>query len=208
MSQRRPGSAGVTAGRIMELLRHGAMTVDDLAAALGLTRTAVRAQITLLMGRGSVAPAGVRRSASKPAQLYAVTAEAEQELSRAYVPVLRDLLDQLGRRMDPATLETFLEEVGRGLGSRHPAAGDLRMRVEKANGLLRELGGLTTVTEQPDRYLILGQGCPLSAATGQHPESCAVIAGFLAEVVGQAVTTCCQRYERKRCCFEIDRGAA
>jgi predicted ArsR family transcriptional regulator len=202
------GSPGPTAGRILELLRHGPMTIDDLASTLGLTRTAVRAQITLLMTRGSVEPAGVRKSTSKPARLFAVTAEAEQELSRAYVPVLTELLYQLGSRLDPAQFEALLDDVGRGLGRRFPSKGILRERVEKANAVLRELGGLTTVTEESDRFVILGQGCPLSAATGQHPETCAIIAGLIAEVVGQSVTTCCQRYDRKRCCFEILRGAA
>ena len=202
------GSPGATAGRILELLRHGPMTIDDLASTLGLTRTAVRAQITLLMTRGSVEPAGVRKSVSKPARLFAVTAEAEQELSRAYVPVLTELLTQLGRRMKAPEFQQLLDDVGRGLGRRHSAKGVLRERVDKANGVLRELGGLTTVTEEPGHYVILGQGCPLSAATGEKPETCAIIAGLIAEVVGQSVTTCCQRYDRKRCCFEIERGAA
>ena len=202
------GSFGATAGRILELLRHGAMTIDDLASSLGLTRTAVRSQITLLMTRGSVEPVGVRKGTSKPARLFGVTAEAEQELSRAYIPVLTELVSQLGRRMKPPEFRQLLDDVGRGLGIRHATKGVLRERVDKANAVLRGLGGLTTVSEEPDRYVILGQGCPLSAATGEQPETCAIISGLIAEVVGQSVTTCCQRYDRKRCCFKILRGAA
>jgi predicted ArsR family transcriptional regulator len=182
--------------------------VDELAQELGLTRTAVRAQITVLMTRGVVEPAGARRGSSKPAHLFAVTAEAEQSLSRAYVPVLTQLLKQLSRKMTPADFRELMREVGQSLGSHYPARGDVRERVERANQLLRELGGLTTVTEEDDRLVILGQGCPLAAATAAFPEACSIIANLLTEVIGHPVSTCCDRYDRKRCCFEVALGAA
>ena len=200
--------SGGTAGKVLELLRHGAMTIDELAESLGLTRTAVRAHLTLLMTRGSVEPAGARKGSSKPARLFAVTAEAEQELSRAYVPVLTELIAELARRMAPSEFAALLGQIGHSLGSLHPVQGTLREKIERANQLLRDLGALTTITEEEDRFLILGRGCPLSAATGDYPAACAVIAGFVEEVVGQSVETCCGRYDRKRCCFEVARGAA
>ena len=208
MSRGRFARSSETGARIVELLRHGAMTVDDLAEALALTRTAVRAQLTLLIGRGLVEPVGLRKGSSKPAQLFAVTREAEQEMSRAYVPVLTELIAQLARQLPPREFTDLMAQVGHGLGSHHAAKGTQVERIQRANRLLLDLGALTTVTEEADRFVILGKGCPLSAATGDFPQACAVIAGFLAEVVGQPVGICCERYDRKRCCFEVARGAA
>jgi predicted ArsR family transcriptional regulator len=184
------------------------MTVDDLAQELGLTRTAVRAQITVLMTRGFVEPAGVRKGSSKPARLFAVTAEAERTLSRAYVPVLTHLLKQLARKLPPDEFSGLMREVGQSLGNYHPARGDIRERAQAANRLLRDLGGLTTVIEEENRLVILGQGCPLAAATADFPEACGIITSLLTEVIGHPVTSCCERYARKRCCFEILQGAA
>jgi predicted ArsR family transcriptional regulator len=184
------------------------MTIDELAQAVGLTRTAVRGQVTVLMSRGLVEPVGARKGSSKPARLFALSREAEQRLSRAYVPVLVQLMVQLARRMTPAQLQDLIQEVGRGLGGQHRATGTLGERVVGANRLLHSLGGLTSVIEEGPRFVILGEGCPLSAATAEVPEACAIINSLLAEVIGQPVKTCCERYDRRRCCFEIARGAA
>jgi predicted ArsR family transcriptional regulator len=200
--------AAGTAGRIIEILRHGPTTVDDLSAQLGVTRTAVRAQITSLITRGWVEPRGNRKGPSKPARLFAVTAEAERQLSRAYVPVLVQLLSNLSVRMSPEDFEQLMADVGSGLGARFPARGDFEQRVEEANRLLRDLGGLTTVTHEEGRATILGQGCPLAAATAEFPQACAIIANLLAEMTGHPVTTRCTDYGRTRCCFEVSRGAA
>jgi predicted ArsR family transcriptional regulator len=204
----KPRSSGTTASRIVELLRQGPKTIDDLVVDLDLTRTAVRAQITVLMTRGMVEPAGVRKGSSKPARLFGVTREAVEGLSRAYIPVLIQLLKQLVHQMPPKQFSDLVLEVGRGLGAEHHLRGTLRERVNRANQILHSLGGLTTVAEEGDRFVITGQGCPLSAATTAIPEACGIVTGLLEEVIGQPVESCCGRYDHKRCCFEISQGAA
>ena len=202
---RRPCSP---ATRIVAVLRHGAVTLADLALALDLTRTAVRAQITILMTRGLVEPAGLRKGSSKPARLFGITREAIEGLSRAYIPVLIQLLKQLAQQMSPEHFADLVVEVGRGLGAQHHLRGTLRERVNGANKILQTLGGLTTVAEEGDRFIITGQGCPLSAATTEIPEACGIITGLLEEVIGEPVESCCGRYGHRRCCFEVSRGAA
>ena len=193
----------------MELLRqHGTMTIDDLARELELTRTAVRGQLTILMTKGFVEQRDLRKGPSKPARTFGVTAEAEQQISRAYIPVLTHLLKRLSQRMSPPDFDQLMREVGSSLGPRAPTGGSLRERVEQANSLLHDLGGLTTVSEEPDRFRILAQGCPLGAVTVDFPEACSIVTNLLAEVVGEPVTSCCEQYGRKRCCFEVTKGAA
>jgi predicted ArsR family transcriptional regulator len=195
-----------TSGRIMELLRRGPMTVDDLAAALNLTRTAVRAQLATLERDELVERRGSRPSASKPSRVYGVTAQAELLFSRAYIPILTQLIHVLARRMSPADFDAIMREVGRGaMGDRAAPRGPLADRVVRASSLLNELGGLTEVDEEDGLYVIRSHGCPLAAATAQHPEVCNALESLLSEFAGAKVTKCCDRYDRVRCCFEVVR---
>jgi len=190
--------------RIVELLRRGALTIDEMASAVGLTRTAVRSQLATLERDGAVEQRGVRRGTSKPARTYGVTAEAELLFSRAYIPILTQLLRVLTTRIPRKEFEAIMHEVGRGLMTgRSMPYGTLKERVLAASALLNELGGVTDVEEESGHFLIRGHGCPLAAATAEYPEACNALASLLSEFVGQPVSKCCDRYDRQRCCFEV-----
>jgi predicted ArsR family transcriptional regulator len=133
-----------------------------------------------------------------------VTSEAELLFSRAYVPILTRLLQVLARSQEKSEFDATMREVGRDLMQGHRlAGGDLRQRVAGASALLNELGGLTEVEEENGSYLIRSHGCPLAAATANHPEVCNALESMLSVFVGSQVNTCCDRYDRVRCCFEI-----
>src|SRR5712691_3733263 len=104
-----------TAGQIMGLLRRGRMTVEELAGALGLSGNAVRPQLAILERDGLVQRSEMRRGTSKPARTYILTPEAELLFSRAYVPVLTQLLHVLDDRLDPAEFDRLMRDVGRRL---------------------------------------------------------------------------------------------
>lgn len=198
-----------TSGRIVELLRRDALTIDELASAIGLTRTAVRAQLATLQQDGIVEPRGMQRGASKPARIYGVTGEAELLFSRAYIPILTQLLHVLAKRISRQELDAIMHEVGRGLMSgRTMPHGTLAVRVLAASALLNDLGAMTEVNEEGGHFVIRTHGCPLHAATAQYPEVCTAIETLLTEFVGQPVTKCCDRYDRQRCCFKIGAGKA
>ena len=193
-----------TAGRILELVRRGPMTVDQLAEALKLTPTAVRAQLATLQHDGLVEHREMRRGTSKPSRTYGVTTHAELLFSRAYIPILTQLLHVLAHRMSLEEFDAVMREVGREVMAGHAMPrGSLHDRVVAASSLLNELGGLTEVGEEDGRYVIRSHVCPLAAATVNHPEACNALESMLTEFVGTAVAKCCDRYNRARCCFEI-----
>jgi predicted ArsR family transcriptional regulator len=180
------------------------MTIDDIASAVGLTRTAVRAQLATLEKDGAVEQRGVRRGTSKPARTYGVTTETELLLSRAYIPILTQLLHVLADRMPRREFDAIMREVGRGLMTgRAVPHGTLEERVLAASVLLNDLGGVTEVDEEGSHFVIRGHGCPLAAATSEYPEACNALESLLSEFVGQPVVKCCDRYDRRRCCFEV-----
>lgn len=190
----------------MALLRREGMTVDELASALGLSGNAVRPQLALLERDGLVERVGLRRGASRPAQVYALSRDADLLFSRAYIPVLMELLHVLDSRLERDEFDRLMREVGQRLMAGRPRPeGDLRQRAHAASELLNSLGGLARVEPQNGTILIRSEGCPLSAATQRHPEACNAMESLLSEFTGLRVTKCCDREDRLRCCFELAR---
>ena len=193
-----------TSGRILELLRRGPRTVDELARELNLTRTAVRAQLASLLREDLIEQRDSRRGPSKPSHVYGITPQAELLFSRAYVPLLTGLLHTLANQVPSEEFDAILHEAGRAvLAGRSVRRGALSERVAAASGLLTELGGLTEVERKNGRFLIRSHGCPLGAATADHPEVCNALESLLSEYIGERVRKCCDDYDRKRCCFVI-----
>lgn len=193
-----------TTERIVELLRREALSIDEIASAIDLTRTAVRAQLLTLLRKGVVEVRGVRRGPSKPARLFGVTTQAELQLSNAYVPLLTQLLHVLTQHMPRGKFDTLMREVGRGLlAGRATPTGTLEQRVHAASDFLNHLGGTTDVHKENRHFEIRGYGCPLAAATSKYPEACNAMESLLNEFVGAPVAQCCNRHAPPRCCFEV-----
>ena len=196
---------GPMRGRIIALLRRGASTVEELAAALGVTDNAVRAHLQRLEDEGVVRATGSRQGpgAGKPATTYQVATEAEASLSSAYAPVLTALLQALAERTPPEELDALMREVGRRLGPAQPKGGSLDSRVRAAAALLSSLGSELDVERTPDGYLLRGFACPLAAAVRGESSACRAVEELVGAVVGAPVRECCDRSGGARCRFEI-----
>ena len=195
---------GDTRSRVVHVLRRGPATLDDLVNELGLTRTAVRLQLAVLERDGSVVRRGMRRGRTKPAHVYELTTQAEQRLSRAYIPVLTQLLHVLAARLSSAEFDAVMRDVGRELLAGQPRPrGPLKARAQAASDLLNELGGLTDVSEEGPDLMIRSHGCPLAAAAIHHPETCNAVESLVTEFVGATVRQRCDRTDRPRCRFLI-----
>jgi predicted ArsR family transcriptional regulator len=209
----RPGNRffETTRGQILSALRRGTATVDELARAVGLTDNGVRAHLATLERDGLIRQAGVRRGegAGKPATLYEIHPDAEPALSRAYVPVLVALLDELAERMPADQRDAIMGDVGRRLAQTAPVpgSGDLESRVRAAAALLNSLGGETQLERREGTLAIRGCGCPLSAATARRPEVCRTVQMLLTEMIGAPVRERCDRDGRPQCCFEVPTAA-
>ena len=200
----RPRNPDTSRTRVIDALRRGPRTLDRLVQELGLTRTAVRLHLATLERDGQVERRGLQRGRTKPAYVYELTGAAEEQLSRAYVPVLTQLLHVLSRRLDRAAFDDVMRDVGRGLLAEHGRPrGALRARVEAASHLLNPLGGLTEVDAENDTFVIRSHGCPLAATATDHPETCNAMESLVSEFVGGSVRQRCDRRARPRCCFEI-----
>ncbi len=196
-----------TRGRIVHALRPGALTAEDLAAKLSLTRSAIRAHLTAMERDGVVRRRGQRASPTRPAVLFELTPEVEQLLSGAYIPLLTQLVDVFVEALPPDQQEALLRQTGRRLAMElvggRPPAGDRATRGAVASDLLNQRLGALTRVERNGHVVIRGAGCPLAALSGKHRGVCVAMESFVAEIVGEPVQECCDRTDRPQCCFRI-----
>jgi predicted ArsR family transcriptional regulator len=197
-----------TRGRVLDLVRRGHHTVDDLAARLGLTDNAVRAHLAALERDGVVRAEGViRAGVGKPATRYGIAPEAEPAFSAAYVPLLQTLLASLADDLPRERLTRLMRDVGRRLAATVPTrrggSGTVHDRAKLAAQFLDDLGGISALHEERGRLRLVGTGCPLSAVVAGRPEVCGAVTAMLGEIVGTEVRQCCHHGERPQCEFEI-----
>jgi predicted ArsR family transcriptional regulator len=195
-------------GRIASLLRRGGLTAEEMATALKLTTSAIRAQLAAMERDGLVRRVGQRRGATRPSHVFELTAEVEQLLSGLYVPMLSHLINVFTKKLPPAQLSNIMRQAGKSLADDFPAArrpaASLETRVRTANELMiAQLGAVTRVDRRNGAFVIRGAACPISAISNKHPSACLLVEGFLQEIVGVPVRECCDREGRPRCCFEF-----
>jgi predicted ArsR family transcriptional regulator len=184
------------------LLRRSSRTADELAQALDLTPTAVRAHLAALERDGLVQQHSERRGSRKPSAVYDLTQTAEELFPKAYGQLLDQLLQVLQRRMPPAEIETLLREVGRQIAAQWKLPpGELRVRLEAAVSVLNELGGLMEGEAGEKTFSIRGFRCPFAALVRAHPEVCRLAETLLSELVGVPVQEHCERTGPVRCHF-------
>lgn len=197
-----------TRGRIVDLLQSSGSTADDLATRLGVSKSAVRVQLTAMERDGVVVRTGKRPGTTRPSYVFELTPESRRYLSKAYLPLLAELVGELEASLPGGQLQSILRRAGKRLARGLAVVGrgtarDLRARVAKASELMNTQLGAQTYVERNSHYVIQGTSCPLAALTSTHPTVCLAVKAWLTEVVGARVHECCERAGHPRCRFEI-----
>ena len=193
-----------TRGRIITLLRRSSHTVEELAQALELTHTAVRAHLAALERDGLVQQRSERRGSGKPSSVYDLAPAAEDLFPKSYGQLLDQLLEVLPGRMTTEEVETLLREVGRRMAAQWKIPpGELRVRLEAAVEVLNELGGLMERETGGETLWIRGYRCPFAAVVLEHPAVCRLAETLLTELVGVPVQEHCERTGPAPCRFVV-----
>ena len=195
-----------TRGQILSLLRTHDRTVDELATELGLTDNAVRAHLISLERDGFVEHLGTRAGSRKPHVVYTLTSVAEHVFPKSYGPLLDLVLGAMSRRLEASRMRRAMREVGREIAVENLAnlkGKSRQQRIDAALRLLSDLGGAATFERVDGTDIIRGRGCPISAATANHPEACLIAESLLSEIIGTRVKEHCRRGTNPSCCFEI-----
>ncbi|MBA4182558.1 MAG: ArsR family transcriptional regulator [Acidobacteria bacterium] len=196
-----------TRGRILDLLRVGVGTVDELSRGLELTDNAVRAHLATLERDGLVEQRGLQRGLRKPHFAYRLTDEAERLFPKAYHTLLNQLLVVLKLRLKPKELQSILREVASALAAGQNTSRSnesAERRAQRAVAVLEELGGASRIEKEDDKLLIRSNsGCPFSEIVSEHPEICRLAEVLLSEITKSEVREYCERGKSPQCAFEI-----
>ena len=195
-----------TRGKILELLRTEERTVNDLADALRLTDNAVRAHLASLERDRLIAQSGMKPGLRKPHVTYTLGPEAEHLFPKAYGRLVSLLMSIFSRQIKPRNLRAGMRTAGRSVAHEHlrELQGKTRgQRIDAALGILKELGGSASFREEDGKHFIYGNGCPIAAATANHPEACLLAESLLTEIIGSPVKECCIRGSTPSCRFEV-----
>lgn len=199
-----------TRNRLVALLRRGPRTVEELAAALGLTDNAVRAHLAALEHEHVVQQAGVRRDGAvgKPATVYGIADDSSAVFSTAYSPALGAVLAELRDLMTPKQVDALLRRAGKRLATAIPARSTFDERVRAGAAFLTGMGADAELARTPHGYEIRGHGCVLAAAVAQCPATCVLLEQVLRDATGGTVTECCDRStNHPNCRFTISPAA-
>jgi DeoR family suf operon transcriptional repressor len=195
-----------TRGKILELLRTRECTVNELADSLHLTDNAVRAHLATLERDRFVVQSGTRRGIRKPHTTYVLGPESEQVFPKAYGRLVSLIMGIFSRQLKPGALRAGMRAVGRTVAGEHlrEVKGKTRpQRIDAALGILKELGGTATFRQENGKDFICGNGCPIAAATANHPEACLLAESLLTEIIGSPVKAHCITGPNPSCRFEV-----
>ncbi len=204
MATREVKSYSGTRQKIVELLRGGSHTVEEISREIGITDNAVRAQVSVLERDGLVQAVGEKKSARRPAVMYGLGPSADRNLSRAYPDVLSHLMRVLAEGLPEREFKAVMKKLGKVMAAEYKRPlGTIRERVEGAVKVYETLGAQGTVSEEGGTLVISGHGCPLSEAVKADHRMCGAVEAFLSELVGSKVVERCDRSGRPKCRFEV-----
>ena len=195
-----------TRGKILELLRTRERTVNDLADVLHLTDNAVRAHLASLERDRLVAQSGMKPGIRKPHTTYALGPEAEHLFPKAYGKLVSLLMSIFSRQIKPRNLRAGMRTAGRTVAREHLRelhGKTHEQRIDAALRILKELGGAASFREEGGKHFIYGNGCPIAAATANHPEACLLAESLLTEIIGSPVKERCIRGPTPSCRFQV-----
>ena len=176
-----------TRRRIVELMRiRGGQTVQDLVAALGLTRTAVISHLGVLLADGFVTRHGLRRGKRRPSVIYQTTRLADSAFPQAYESFAVAVLNAL-KENAPSALRAALWRVGEEWveRDRHRVARlKGQARVEAMRQILEERGFLPELKRGDNTYVLREHNCPVLRLATDHPEICDGVHRWMESLVG------------------------
>jgi predicted ArsR family transcriptional regulator len=195
-----------TRGKILDLLRARESTVNELAEELHLTDNAVRAHLASLERDRLVAQSGFKPGIRKPHTTYALGPEAEHLFPKAYGRLVALLMSIFSSQVKSRRLRAGMRLAGRQVAREYLDGLQRKTRQQRINaalGILKQLGGAASLREEGGKHFIHGRGCPIAAATANHPEACLLAESLLTEIIGSPVKEHCIRGPTPSCRFEV-----
>lgn len=186
------GQDGARGEVVRQLLVDGPSTATQLAAAIGVSGTAVRRQLDALVADGSVTTRhetvrGVR-GRGRPAQVYLLTDLGRRRLPHAYDELAEQALDYLEAHGGPRAVEEFARQrAQRIVGSVQDELDATESVAGRARILAKALsrsGYVANVESVAMGEQLSQHHCPVAHVAGKYPQLCEQELAVFTEALG------------------------
>lgn len=185
------------------LHRHGAASVQELCARLGVTATAVRQRLTRLQGLGLVERQTVRAGRGRPHHAYRVTDAGLRQLGDNYSDLALVLWRELRQIDDPQLRARIASRVRDALADQFGQwvdADAVRERLEQLQKNLSERGFSVEVDSSGALPILREHNCPYQELASSDPGICELEQEVFQRVLGVPVTLTQRCRDGHHCC--------
>lgn len=193
---------------LRELKLRGGASQAELAAALSLTREAVRQQLAQLEAQGWVKgepqPGSGR---GRPTLRYSLTPKAEEHFPKFYDALTVTLIEAMGRQYGKEGLGDVLAHItDRQVAAWQPRleGKSLEERINALRGVYFDQDPFTEVRHDQEGTVLIEHNCPYLAAAQNEPRLCSVTVSTMKRLLGVEVERT-ERFQQGdgRCMFRI-----
>jgi DeoR family transcriptional regulator, suf operon transcriptional repressor len=174
--------------------RQGSASIKDLEAAMGVTTTAVREQVTHLLNEGFLQATRVRGEIGRPYYVYSLTAKAQELFPKDYATLAVLLLEETLAMYGPDGLRALLNRVSRRMAEKFAGYGSQGSELsQKLLGLVAALGetgmevSMVPVPETEGAFVLKTATCPYFDVARSHREICEMEQEMMADLLGPGV---------------------
>ena len=196
------------AGQILKLLQQqGSLSIKEIEVALGVTATAVRQQLTMLIAADMVKAEMVREKRGRPHAVYRLAQKGQALFAQGYEELALALLEEVLHLPDTAQVHQMLHRVSARLGrqfAERMRGVDIADRLQELAGLLAAHGIMSKVDEQADAFVLTEYTCPYYGLAREHREVCGVEIEAMGLALGSTVTLYKSQLDgHKGCQFQV-----
>ena len=195
--------------QILTLLLNSAVgvSIDEMAAAMDISRTAVKQHLMGLENQQLVQEAALNSTGGRPARSYTLTEQGINRFPKQYSWFCNLLLDELAAELGTEALEKKMWNMGVKLGrsllpqfSHKTAQEKILALVE----LMQNLGYHAELVRQDDLSSIKAVNCVYHDLAQQHPELCQFDHALISTILEQPIQqTACMVNKDCDCRFNI-----
>jgi predicted ArsR family transcriptional regulator len=183
------------------LYRKAGATVEELMAAVGLSRTAVNQHLSALENQGYVRKGVPRKTGGRPQNVYVLTESGTDIFPKQYSWFSRLMLEALRQQIGEEKVAEFMYDLGVKLSATliPRLVGKNRVeRLEEIVKIMNETGFIaqTLAPAGPEKLpRVECRNCVYHALSKDYPEVCRFDIGFLSGLMGAEVEhqSCMQR---------------
>ena len=190
------------------LLQHGPQSVSDLAAATGVTGTAVRQRLSRMMGQGLIERKALRAARGRPSHRYSITEKGRRQTGSNYADLARALWKEIREVKDAEVRRGLLQRIAGTLAGGYASqirGRTLSERMESLGTLMGDRNVPFEVDTSGDLPVLTALACPYPDLAEQDRTVCAMERLLFSEVLGTNLRLAQCRLDGTNCCtFEVN----